>query len=43
MPSEWKGKTLGKLKKAFAAHSEHVADYCNGQTPFVIHPDEVAE
>ena len=41
MPREWKGRTLGKLKKAFAAHSEHVAEYCNGETPFAIHPDEI--
>lgn len=40
MPSEWKGRTLGKLKKVFAANSQHVADYCNGQTPFEIGPDD---
>lgn len=41
MPQEWKGRTLGKLKRAFAADSEHAADYCNGLCRLMIHPDEV--
>lgn len=38
MHSLWEGKTLGKLKRAFAADPEHVADYCNGKTPLMLLP-----
>ena len=38
MPSEWKGRTLGKLKKAFAADPEGACDYCNGLAPFCVLP-----
>jgi hypothetical protein len=37
-PEEWKGKRLATLLEAIAANSEHAAEYCNGETPFVIYP-----
>lgn len=38
MPDEWKGKTLGTLKKAFAADPEGACDYCEGLAPFCVWP-----
>lgn len=38
MPDQWKGQTLGKLKKAFAADPEGAYDYCTGCAPFCVWP-----
>lgn len=38
MPEEWIGRKLATLCKAFAADSQHVCDYVNGETPCCVFP-----